>query len=207
VNDGSRDGTGSVMERLALDHPEITTRHHNSNRGIEAAWATGLQAAHGTLACLIDADLQNQPEDITRLLGAFREEGADVVQGRRVPIRRGFGSRYLLSRALNALLNLVFGMRLKDNKSGFILASRDTVLKILEHRYRYRYFQALLLVSAHSKGMQVVEIDTLFANRGRGTSFMTKIPLRVIIGCLLDVAKGTVEFRILGSRGSVSPGT
>jgi hypothetical protein len=62
-------------------------------------------------------------------------------------------------------------MRLRDNKSGFILGRRETIAHVLQHRYRYRYFQALLLVSAHAKGYRVHEVDTAFGPRRRGQSF------------------------------------
>jgi glycosyltransferase involved in cell wall biosynthesis len=208
VDDGSSDGTWPAIERLASAFPAIVGQHHPRNRGIERGWGTGVSSATGALVCFIDADLQNHPEDVSRLYDRFVEGGIEIVQGRRIPADGVRGARYLLSRGLNTLLNLVFGMRLSDNKSGFILAKRSTVAHILEHRFRYRYYQALLLVSAHAKGYRIAEIDTQFGRRTGGRSFMSgAVPVKVIWGCLVDIAKGFIEFRILKPRGSDAPGT
>lgn len=196
VNDGSADGTGAVLDRLAAAHPELTACHHPQNRGMEAAWRTGVAAARGRTVCFIDADLQYAPEDVARLFAALAESGADIAQGSRVTPQSVRDSRYLFSRGLNLLLNTAFGMQLKDNKSGFVLGRREVIAHALEHRRRYRYFQALLLVSAHAKGYRVHAIPTEFGPRCRGQSFMSKVPLRVVWGCLLDVLGGLMEFRL-----------
>jgi len=141
------------------------------------------------------------------LYAALRGGSADLVQGRRVSKAGVRDLRYFLSRGLNAVLNLAFGMHLRDNKSGFVLGSRQVMSAILDHRFRYRYFQALLLVSAHSKGYSIAEIDTEFGKRKGGSSFMSMLPLNVIWGCLVDIVKGFVEFRLIKPRGIASPGT
>jgi phenylacetate-CoA ligase len=195
VDDGSRDATATVIRALQRENAAVVGCFHEVNRGMEAGWNTGLRAARGAYACLIDADLQYQPEDVPRLWTEMRASGADIVQGCRLTPGSAKDARYLWSRGLNHLLNLAFGMRLRDNKSGFVLARRETLLHALEHRRRYRYFQALLLVSAHAKGYRVSQIETVFAPRRRGQSFMSNMPVRVIWGCLLDVLNGLVEFR------------
>ncbi len=195
VDDGSRDDTAAVMRALAREHACVAPQFHPRNRGMEAAWNTGLVAARGVYACLIDADLQYQPEDVARLFAEMRAAQPDLVQGCRLTPGSARDARYVWSRGLNWLLNLAFGMRLRDNKSGFVLARRETLAHVLEHRLRYRYFQALLLVSAHAKGYSVREIETVFAPRRRGQSFMSSMPLAVIAGCLRDVLYGLLEFR------------
>jgi glycosyltransferase involved in cell wall biosynthesis len=200
VNDGSRDETGAVIDGLAATHPEVVGCHHVVNQGMEAGWNTGVRATSGVYVCFIDADLQYEPEDVARLYAAMRESGADIVQGCRVTPTSVRDSRYAFSRGLNFLLNAAFGMRLRDNKSGFILAKREVVLHVLQHARRYRYFQALLLVSAHAKGYSVHEIETAFGPRRRGQSFMSNVPLKVIAGCLADVLNGLLEFRLASRR-------
>jgi len=200
VNDGSRDETGAGIDRLAGSFPDVTACHHVRNQGMEAGWRTGVAAAHGRTVCFIDADLQYAPEDIARLYQALADSGADIAQGSRVTPRSVRDSRYLFSRGLNLLLNVAFGMRLEDNKSGFVLGRRDVIAHALEHKRSYRYFQALLLVSAHAKGYRIHSIPTEFGPRRRGQSFMSNVPVKVVWGCFLDVLTGLLEFRF-GRRG------
>jgi phenylacetate-CoA ligase len=200
VDDGSNDGTADVMARLAGDHAFVVVCRHTANLGIVPAWRSGLSRARGNYVCLIDADLQYQPEDIDRLYRELRFSHADVVQGWRTSIGRRRDARWLLSRGLNILLNLCFSMRSRDNKSGFVVCRRVVLEEILSQRFRYRYFQTFITVSAHAKGYTIREVETLFEDRRQGKSFMSAVPLGVIGGALLDLAKAVVEFRMLPQR-------
>ena len=104
VNDGSRDDTGAVIDALARQHPNVVAIHHAVNRGIEAGWRSGLQAARGIYVCFIDADLQHLPEDVYRLLREIQHSHVDLVQGYRSSVGRLKDSRYILSKGLNFLL-------------------------------------------------------------------------------------------------------
>ena len=196
VNDGSHDETGAVVDALAGRHPAVVAVHHPANRGIAAAWASGLAAASGEYVCLIDADLQNLPEDVWRLYREIRLSHSDLVQGYRSSVGRLKDSRFVLSKGLNVLLNTLFGMSLRDNKSGFVIALRPTLAAILRHRYRYHYFQTFITVSARAKGYTVREIETLFESRLLGRSFMPRVPVRVTLLVVWDVIKGFGEFRL-----------
>lgn len=196
VNDGSHDGTGALVNRLVQEHSNVVGIHHSENRGMVAGWRSGLEASHGDLVCLIDADLQNLPEDVCRLYREIRLSGADVVQGYRSSIGRLRDSRYLLSKTLNAILNTCFDMQLRDNKSGFIMCRREVLADILRHRFRYHYFQSLIMVAAKSKGYTIREIETLFESRLVGKSFIPSFPAGVILKATLDIAKAVYEYRI-----------
>jgi phenylacetate-CoA ligase len=203
VDDGSTDATVEVVSALLLKHPQLRFERHASNRGIEASWRTGVIAARGTSVCLIDADLQNPPEYIWELFRELNFSRADLVQGYRSSIGRLRNSRYLLSRVLNVLLNISFGMNLKDNKSGFILASKDVLLDTLRHRLHYYYYQSLVTVAAASRGYTIREIETLFESRLAGTSFIQGMPVRLICRTLIDIVKGIYEFRISTKRDNI----
>jgi phenylacetate-coenzyme A ligase PaaK-like adenylate-forming protein len=203
VDDGSRDDTGAVIDRLAARHPNVVAVHHDKNRGIEAAWNSGVAAASGEYVCFIDADLQYLPEDVWRLYREIRWSHADLVQGYRSSVGRLRDSRYVLSKGLNFVLNAVFGMSLRDNKSGFVIALRGTMAEILRHRYRYHYFQTFVAVSARAKGCSLREVETLFESRQLGRSFMPRVPVRVTLLVAWDVVKGFGEFRLFRRRDSV----
>ena len=126
IDDGSRDATWERISVRAAADARVRGVKHDANRGIEGAWQSGLEAAKGRLACLIDADLQNRPEDVVRLYKAYLRDLPDLVQAVRHPVR-GLRRCRMFSRGLNFLLNTVFGMKLRDNKSGFVLGRRETL--------------------------------------------------------------------------------
>lgn len=196
VNDGSRDSTGAVIDALAAQYDNVVAVHHPVNRGIAVAWQTGVERSSGTYVCLIDADLQYLPEEVWRLYREIESTRADMVQGSRSTIERLRDSRYLYSKALNFLLNISFGMNLRDNKSGFVIARRDTLADILRHRFRYYYFNTFIAIAAASKGYSIKEVETLFKNRNLGQSYIQGFPLKLISRVVIDVVKAFFEYNI-----------
>lgn len=208
VDDGSTDETWRrITDRSARD-PRVRGVRHASNQGIESAWRSGLEASGAHLVCLIDADLQNQPEDVPRLYQAYLEDVPDLVQGVRHPatsVRR----RRWFSRALNFVLNTTFGMNLRDNKSGFILTRREVMMRLLEHRHSYRYFQSFIGVAAGVRGFIIREVDTTFAPRHAGRSFLSSFPILVSFRILWELARFRAEtWQVAaGNRVSSTPAT
>jgi dolichol-phosphate mannosyltransferase len=103
VDDGSTDGTLGVLRRLQREDPRIRVFHHHRNAGQSAGLATGFRSARGRTVVTLDADLQNDPADIPRLLAKL-DEGWDVVSGVRVD-RRDDWIRRVSSRIANAVRN------------------------------------------------------------------------------------------------------
>jgi phenylacetate-CoA ligase len=196
VNDGSVDDTGVVIDRLAEKYENVTAVHHETNQGIASAWKTGLFVSTGEYVCVIDADLQYQPEDIWRLYREIKFTNIDLAQGYRSNIGRQMDYRYLLSRGFNIVLNLLFGMHLRDNKSGFVLCRREILHDILQHRYRYYYFQSFIAIAAKEKGYTIREIEVLFKERRLGSSFIQRWPLKVITCAVVDIVKAFIELRV-----------
>jgi len=178
VDDGSRDATWERVSARAAVDPRVRGFRHDANRGIEGAWRTGLEAAKGHLACLIDADLQNRPEDVIQLYKAYLRDLPDLVQAVRHPERKLRRCR-MFSRGLNFLLNAVFGMRLRDNKSGFVLARREALRELLRHEGKYRYFQSFIGAAAGVRDYIITEVDTDFDLRHAGKSFLSRFPILV----------------------------
>jgi phenylacetate-CoA ligase len=200
VNDSSNDETPGLINDLAKKHSNVKAFHHETNQGMEKAWNTGIENAKGNYVCLIDADLQYLPEEIWKLYRKIQNDNYDLVQGVRSSIGRVKDSRYLLSKALNFILNIIFGMNAKDNKSGFVIAERETLKNILKHKYNYHYFQTFITVSAKVKGYSIGEVETLFQSRYAGESFINKFPLQLVLKVLSDLAKGFAEYVILKDR-------
>jgi len=119
-----------------------------------------------------------------------------MVQGTRSTIGRLKDSRYILSRGLNMILNLLFDMHSNNNKSGFVMASRNVMQQVLYRRKEYKYFHTFITISAKAKAFSIKEVETLFQNRNAGTSFIPKIPFQLLYEVWFDLYKGLVEFRL-----------
>jgi glycosyltransferase involved in cell wall biosynthesis len=103
VDDGSTDGSLERLRALAAADPRARLLRHRRNAGQSAALASGFRAARGEIIATLDADLQNDPADLPRLLARLAE-GYDVVSGVRVD-RRDTRIRRISSRIANAVRN------------------------------------------------------------------------------------------------------
>jgi dolichol-phosphate mannosyltransferase len=112
VDDGSTDRTLEVMRELARRDPAIRVLRQRPNQGQSAALAAGWRHARSPVVVTLDADLQNDPADVPRLLAAL-EEGYDVVSGVRVE-RRDSALRRLSSRIANGVRNRLTGDAVTD---------------------------------------------------------------------------------------------
>jgi phenylacetate-coenzyme A ligase PaaK-like adenylate-forming protein/glycosyltransferase involved in cell wall biosynthesis len=202
VDDGSTDRTWEVIASLQEKHPFIEARRHPENRGIAAGWRTGVAAATGRLACVLDADLQYQPEDILRLRRELEISNVDIVQGWRSPFGREKGPRYWYSRVFNTMLNRAFGMDLQDNKSGFVLCAREVFADLLDFRGHYFYWQSFIMVAAHHKGYTYKQVETRFEHRRAGKSFLDNAPVKPILKSFVDVGRALGEYRFRPARSS-----
>ncbi|QIK75455.1 glycosyltransferase [Nocardioides piscis] len=196
VDDGSTDGTWAAIKEAEADHPaQVRGIAQPINGGMFAAWRTGVAAATGNVVCLIDADLQNPPEAITRLWDELHTKNVHVVQGFRSSIEWDRDARFVSSRGLNLVLNTMFGDRARDNKSGFVMAPRSILADILDFKHHYNYPQTFVRVAARAKGYAVAETETLFQPRRVGTSFLDATPpVKVYADVLTDVVRGLGEF-------------
>lgn len=195
VDDGSGDATWETIQTLGADTPWLRGLRHDRRQGIPAAWRTALAAAKGDRICVLDADLQYDPEEIPRLCAALDATGADVVQGSRARDERRMDVRYLLSRGLNALLNRVFGMNLTDNKSGYFICRREVLADLLGHRGRYRHWQCFVMVAAHARGYRIHQMNTPFRPRRSGRSAFGGLPLKATVEVAVDLVQAVREYR------------
>jgi glycosyltransferase involved in cell wall biosynthesis len=124
VDDGSRDATGAIADRLAAEVADGRVRvvHHPRNRGYGAALASGFAAARGDLLMFMDADRQFAIGEVAQLAPFVRSH--DIVAGyrrrRRDPLRR-----VVLGASFNVLVKVLFGVRLHDIDCGFKLFRAD----------------------------------------------------------------------------------
>ncbi len=197
VDDGSADGTARVIREHSQADSRVVGVFHRVNRGMAGAWRTGVNAARGSYVAIIDADLQYQPEDILRLYRTLLDYSVDVVQGWRSAVGRERGPRYSLSRGFNTILNTAFGMSLRDNKSGFVCCAREVIQDLLTYKGSYAYWQAFIMVAAHTKGYSYREIEAVFEDRKQGQSFLEGRAFHAAARCLVDVGAALWEYRVI----------
>ncbi len=115
VDDGSRDGTAALADRLAAEHPGVVrVVHHEVNRGYGAALRSGFQAARYDVVGFTDGDRQFRVADLGRLLERLRaEDRPDVVVGYREQRADPF-VRLAYARAYRLCLRTFFGLRVRD---------------------------------------------------------------------------------------------
>ncbi|MEI7605694.1 MAG: glycosyltransferase family 2 protein, partial [Chloroflexota bacterium] len=141
IDDGSRDQTASIMRQLAARDPRVRAVLLSRNFGHEAAIEAGLRTARGDAVIVMDADLQDGPEIIPRLIGAWRE-GADVVYA----VRKGRKEGRLLRAAFSGFYRLasrVMSIDLPRDAGPFSLMDRQVVDVINDLPEKGRYFPGL----------------------------------------------------------------
>ncbi len=112
VDDGSSDGSAEILRALHAQDRAVRVVRFNRNYGQHAAVFAGMERARGDVVVTLDADLQNPPEEIPRLLAALAG-GVDVVGGRRVS-RHDPWPRRLASWVMNRVTSAVVGVRMRD---------------------------------------------------------------------------------------------
>jgi len=113
VDDGSSDGSLKILREIAQLDPRVRVVALRRNYGQTAAMAAGIDAAKGDVLIPMDADLQNDPADIARLLQKL-DEGYDVVSGWRKNRKDKMITRKIPSMIANRLISLIGGVPLHD---------------------------------------------------------------------------------------------
>lgn len=191
VDDGSTDGSTEILTQLARQDPEhVRVLILRRNFGQTAAIAAGVDHARGRVIVLMDADLQNDPEDIPFLLRQI-EEGADVVSGWRKDRKDPFLTRVLPSRMANALISWVTGVPLHDYGCTLKAYRRDILQSFRLYGEMHRFIPAY----AAAVGARIVEIPVRHHPRRFGRS---KYGLGRTLKVLLDLI--TVKYLISFSQ-------
>lgn len=180
VDDGSSDGTFAALERLHASDARVRAVRFKRTFGQHPAMHAGLSRARGEIVVTMDGDLQNQPEDIPRLLEAL-DAGYDVASGRRAARHDSWG-RTLPSRLINGMLRRFTGVAISDFGCAFNAYRRDAIEPMLGAIGRQKFTKALVL----SGGATVSEVDVGHAAR-RGSSRysplrLTRVALHVLAG-------------------------
>lgn len=155
VDDGSRDRTGELADRMAAADPHIKVVHHPVNRGYGAAVISGIRACTEPWAVLCDGDGQFEAADIARL--AAQVPACDVVVGHRVR-RADPLMRRINGKAWTLLMRMVLGIRVRDIDCGLKLFRRD-LLEGVDLQAKGAMISAELMAQLVGRGAKICEAD------------------------------------------------
>src|SRR5689334_22098364 len=113
ADDGSSDGSGAALDEFAAREPRFKVVHLRRNFGQTAALMAAVEYSRGDIVVMMDADLQNDPADIGRLVRKL-DEGYDVISGWRIERRDKEWGRLWPSRLANRLISWLSGVHLHD---------------------------------------------------------------------------------------------
>ncbi len=158
VDDGSSDGTGRILEGYAKN-PLIQIIRHASNKGKGSAIRTGLQYCSGDMVIIQDADLEQDPDDIYKLIEPMIKHGAKVVYGSRFLNQRPKmnGPTYLANIFLSRFTSLLFNTRITDLETCYKLFRVD-VIKGLRLKARGFEFEPEVTAKLLKKGFLIHEV-------------------------------------------------
>lgn len=185
VDDGSSDGGLEILENLAASDPNHTSVIVLSrNFGQTTAIAAGIDYASGAVIVLLDADLQNDPSDIPKLLEKI-EEGYDVVSGWREHRKDAFFTRILPSRIANWIISRITGVRLRDYGCTLKAYRREVLQGFRLYGEMHRFIPAY----SGAVGARIVEVPVMHHPRRFGKA---KYGLERTLKVILDLF--TVKF-------------
>ncbi|WP_321491558.1 glycosyltransferase family 2 protein [uncultured Desulfobacter sp.] len=179
INDGSSDNSPELLNQLAQKDGRVKVIHFTRNFGQTAAMMAGFDHASGDIIIPMDADLQNDPEDIPRLVEKLNQ-GYDLCSGWRKNRKDGSIRRVLVSKIANKLVSKISGVRLKDYGCT-LKAYRKKIIKGVR---LYGEMHRFIPIYASWEGAKIVELPVKHHPRIHGKS---KYGLERTIKVLLDL--------------------
>ena len=165
IDDGSSDGSFALLEGLGAQDSRVKVIQFRRNFGQTAAMAAGFEHARGQVVLPMDADLQNDPRDIPKLLAKL-EEGYDVVAGWREKRKDAALTVTLPSKIGNRIIGRVTGVQLHDYGCTLKAFRRE----IIEDIHLYGEMHRFLPAFAHQAGARITEMPVTHHARRWGTS-------------------------------------
>ncbi len=179
VNDGSRDGSWQKLAELAMQDSRVKAINLRRNSGQTAALMCGIDHSVGEIIIPIDADLQNDPADIPRLLSKL-DEGYDVVSGWRQDRKDAKFRRTLISNAANYIISKISGVKLRDYGCSLKAYRRE----VLDGVRLYGEMHRFVPIYASWMGARITEIAVGHSPRLHGRS---NYGLERILKVILDI--------------------
>ena len=165
INDGSQDTTSNVLDELTIKIKELLVISLRTNYGQTAAMAAGFDNSNGEIVITLDGDLQNDPNDIPKLISHINE-GYDLICGWRYDRKDKLINRRIPSKIANKLIANVTGLKLHDYGCSLKAFKKE----ILDDIKLYGELHRFLPVLAKIEGAKIKEIKVNHRSRKYGSS-------------------------------------
>lgn len=183
IDDGSPDGTASIVKSLQKEFPEkLHIIEREGKLGLGTAYITGFKWAlehQYEYIFEMDADFSHNPDDLLKLHKACSEEGADVAIGSRyisgVNVVNWPMGRVLMSYFASKYVRIITGLRIADTTAGFKCYRREVLETIELDKIKFKgyAFQIEMKFTAYKCGFTIKEVPIIFVNRVLGNSKMS----------------------------------
>lgn len=183
VNDGSRDATWEVIVSLSSRDPRVVGVDLSRNHGHQLAVTAGLAVCRGEKVLLIDADLQDPPELLGRMLEIMREKGADVVYGQRESRKGETWAKKAEAKAFYRFLNAMTDIPIPLDTGDFRLMTRRVVEVLRSMPESHRFIRGMVSWVGFTQAPMLYHRDERFAGE-------TKYTLRKMIAFATDAITG-----------------
>ena len=187
VDDGSTDRTPALADELAASDPRVRV-HHQANRGYGGALRAGFANAAGELIGFSDGALQFDLAEMSRLLDRLQDPSrppVDAVIGYRIK-RRDPPHRIFIAKTYNAIVSVLFGLRVRDIDCAMKLFRRE-VFDGLRLETDSPFLSAELLIKLRARGARMVQVGVNHYPRAAGTN--TGASFRKILRTFRDIGK------------------
>jgi undecaprenyl-phosphate 4-deoxy-4-formamido-L-arabinose transferase len=164
VDDGSTDDSVAILQAFQAAEPRLRIVRLRRNFGQTPALYAGFSAVRGQIIVTLDADLQNPPEEIAKIIDKL-EEGYDVVQGWREQRQDSIFRRFC-SKILNRIVSYLAGIHIKDLGCGLKAYRRDVIDQMAHFSHRARYVPAEVVWL----GAKIGEVKVEHCERAAGKS-------------------------------------
>ena len=185
IDDGSTDNTFDILKDIHKKNKNVKIIRFRRNFGQALAFSAGFGHSKGDVIITMDGDLQNDPEDIPRLLDKL-DEGYDIVKGWRVTRKDPFFSKKLPSKIFNWLTSRITGVKLRDFACALNAYRREVVENITIYGELHRYIAVL----ASMRGVSIAEIEVKHHPRIYGES---KYKIGRLISGTFDLISGKAK--------------
>ena len=203
INDGSTDSSGQKLSSLAQKDNRVKIIELRRNFGQTAAMMAGFDFASGEIIISMDGDLQNDPEDIPRLIEKI-EEGYDICSGWRKDRKDKLLTRRLPSRIANKLISVLSGVKLHDYGCTLKAYKKEVIKEVRLYGEMHRFIP----IHASWKGAKITEIPVIHHPRTHGESkYGMERTLKVILDLMVVIFFSTLSNKpiyIFGSFGVVN---